>query len=188
MGSNPTEGTTNLLVSLGIVKNKNKLLIAIQGIFISAFLLISGLALFDAHWNLRDPRINEVNKKIALALESSVMTEFEPDGSPYWWITKEGVGLTYTNTTQERVVGNLALTFKPNPCLQEKSIDLISRNKTVGRLEIGNLGKFRTNVAIDLEPYQKITITLNTLDTVLCKVDNGDERDFVAKLQGWKFD
>ena len=170
------------------MKVLNKTLVVISSVLVIYLAWISYLAIYQASSYLKDPLINEADKRSALSLKASLPTEYSEDGSLFWWVTTEGIELKYTNNLNERVVGKLIINFSGNPCMQEKVLDIKTiDNETISVSVIGD-ETIPITLKLDLEPYEETVIKVDSKSSIICTVDNGDNREFVARMNGWTFE
>lgn len=167
------------------LKRFKKLFLLVLAIFFS---WIAYVSIFLAAVPLSDPNINEIDKKNALGLTTSIETEYNQDGSPFWWITRDGIDLRYVNNTNELVKGQLILAFSGNPCKEVRNLQLKSstQKNLYFLVEDNQIQKVLLDVSI--EPYGQFNINITSNSNRNCYVDNGDTRDFVGKLEGWIFE
>lgn len=167
-----------------LIKSRNFLLYVIATFLLAMMLL----TILGAYWPLRDSKVNELDRSSALSLRATIPTEFDANGNPFWWVTSEEIELTFTNTIPETVKGSLVLTFSPNPCFEKKVIDISINDIESQNIYIEESKKVKIIIPISLGPIQDQNIKLKSRDTNLCIVNNGDKRDFVARLDGWTFE
>ena len=177
----------NLIESQGmrVLKTTENSLVSI---FLVFFFILAFISIFLASKPLRDPLVNEASKISALGLSPSVATEYLPDGSLFWWITDEGINLNYTNNSNETVVGNLKIFLSGNPCNYENILRLTIGEQSSLNIVVSDQRIITSVAAVQLEPFENLVIALNSIGGEICKVDNGDERIFMARMNGWVFE
>jgi hypothetical protein len=119
-------------------------------------------------------------------MKPSVPLEFDKD-LLFWWLIKDGNTLEFHNSSDEKIKGDIVLEFESNPCKLVDNIELKSGNQ-MRNLEI-NPDKI-TQISFPVEINHKSSITINAEFTNKepCFVDNGDSRNFGAKLVSWSFE
>jgi hypothetical protein len=161
---------------------------SLAGMFLAFFLILAYVSIFLASKPLTDPLVNESVKISALGLKPSLATEYRPDGSLFWWITDEGMELSYTNNSNETVVGNLKIFLSGNPCELRNIVQLKKAEQYLFDTVVTDQRVITSEVAIALEPFENLVISLNSIAGETCKIDNGDTRIFMAKIDGWVFE
>ena len=131
---------------------------------------------------------NEQDKKNVIGMKQSVLSEFNKDGTPFWWLENGKNYLWFTNDSDEAIRGTINLYVSKNPCgiNQKLSLDL---NST--RVSDFQLDDDLTKVSIDvnkIDPFSRIEVLLSSVNFVECVLNNGDNRQLIAKLEYWSFD
>lgn len=170
------------------MKILNKSLSALGLFFAIYFLWIAYISIFQASANLRDPLVNEADKKSAFSMKPSLPTEFLEDGSLFWWITSEGMSLEFSNNLNERVVGDLNLFLSGNPCEQPEVLLFNAGPFGSQRITVLDEQVISLSVEIDVEPYENFKVDIKPGNIQKCTVGGGDSREFTARLNGWIFE
>jgi hypothetical protein len=175
-----------------IIIGKELIVISKQPIFIFRYLISlsiiasSILILFFVSIPLFSIDVNELDKKKVIGMKPSVPMEFEEDAI-FWWLVKEGNALEFHNSSDEKIKGNIVFVFEPNPCNSKENIEFKS-DTSIRFLEVipDKISKISFPVFIDYKSSTKINVEFT--NKVSCFVNNGDSRNFGAKLISWSFE
>ncbi len=129
---------------------------------------------------------NEVNKKQEIGMVISSPIEFSGDAT-FWWLVKGNNSLEFTNASDEIIIGNLLLELEQNPCLQKVKLKIdSSQNK---KSKFYDLDKYlEINLPIEIQPRGATQLIIDFYGDEMCFIDNGDKRNFAAKLIRWQFE
>jgi hypothetical protein len=119
-------------------------------------------------------------------LQNSVVLRFDApteyfDGNSYWWFTQGKNSIYLVNFSNELHQGVISLKLQQNPCGNFKSVDINSRKVAF------NMSKKTLQIKekFVIDAYQSKSLEIDIVNTEICKVENGDLRQFGAKLSGW---
>jgi hypothetical protein len=118
-------------------------------------------------------------------MKSSSPMEFA-DGKEFWWMVREGNTLTFHNSSDEIIMGTLVLELESNPCKsKERIIAEIIEDKNQYQLDLDELARF--SIPLEIKGKSERILSLNFTNNKKCLLDNGDSRDFGAKLVAWSY-
>jgi hypothetical protein len=141
--------------------------------------------LFFASLPLFPKEVNEIVKQRVIGLKSSSPMEFA-NGKEFWWMVREGNILTFHNSSDEIIIGTLVLELESNPCKsKEKIIAEIIEDKNQYQLDLDELARF--SIPLEIKGKSERILSLNFTNNKKCLLDNGDPRDFGAKLVAWSY-
>jgi hypothetical protein len=152
------------------------------------FVILTGsiFIFFNVALPLYDINLNEIDKKKVIGLNASVPMEFENE-IPFWWLVKDINTLTFHNDSDEEIKGKIVLGIESNPCNQTELLNMDFENQQQN-FEIipGKITKLIIPVEINGKSSKDIWIAF--MSKVPCYIDNGDARNFGAKLKSWSFE
>jgi hypothetical protein len=129
--------------------------------------------------------VNEIVKQRVIGLKSSSPMEFA-NGKEFWWMVREGNILTFHNSSDEIIIGTLVLELESNPCKsKERIIAEIIEDKNQYQLDLDELARF--SIPLEIKGKSERILSLNFTNNKKCLLDNGDSRDFGAKLVAWSY-
>jgi hypothetical protein len=129
--------------------------------------------------------VNEIVKQRVIGLKSSSPMEFA-NGKEFWWMVREGNILTFHNSSDEIIIGTLVLELESNPCKsKERIIAEIIEDKNQHQLDLDELARF--SIPLEIKGKSERILSLNFTNNKKCLLDNGDSRDFGAKLVAWSY-
>jgi hypothetical protein len=141
--------------------------------------------LFFASLPLFPKEVNEIVKQRVIGLKSSSPMEFA-NGKEFWWMVREGNILTFHNSSDEIIIGTLVLELESNPCKsKERIIAEIIEDKNQYQLDLDELARF--SIPLEIKGKSERILSLNFTNNKKCLLDNGDSRDFGAKLVAWSY-
>jgi hypothetical protein len=141
--------------------------------------------LFFASLPLFPKEVNEIVKQRVIGMKSSSPMEFA-DGKEFWWMVREGNTLTFHNSSDEIIMGTLVLELESNPCKNiERIIAKVNEDKNQFQLELNELARF--SIPLEIKGKSERILSLNFTNNKKCLLDNGDPRDFGAKLVAWSY-
>ena len=153
---------------------------------ISIVVIIFGFyILFFASLPLFPKEVNEIIKQRVIGMKSSSPMEFA-NGKEFWWMVREGNILTFHNSSDEIIIGTLVLELESNPCKsKERIIVEIFEDKNQYQIDLNELARF--SIPLEIKGKSEKSLTLNFVNNSKCLLDNGDSRDFGAKLAAWSY-
>ena len=159
---------------------------SIGNYLISVVIIIFGFyILIFASLPLFPKEVNEIDKQRVIGMKSSSPMEFA-DGKEFWWMVREGNTLTFHNSSDEIIMGTLVLELESNPCKNsERIIAEINEDKNQFQLELNELVRF--SIPLEIKGKSERILSLNFANNKKCLLDNGDSRDFGAKLVAWSY-
>jgi hypothetical protein len=108
------------------------------------------------------------------------------NGKEFWWMVREGNTLTFHNSSDEIIMGTLVLELESNPCKsKERIIAEIIEDKNQYQLDLDELARF--SIPLEIKGKSERILSLNFTNNKKCLLDNGDSRDFGAKLVAWSY-
>jgi len=119
-------------------------------------------------------------------IEENVVLRFNQpteylEGNSFWWLLEGSNIVNIVNFSNEKHEGLINIELHQNPCSNFKSTmysnQVIDFDKKAGRLLVQEV--------FSIGPYEKKSFELQVLNSQKCMVDNGDTREFGAKLVGW---
>jgi hypothetical protein len=148
-------------------------------------ILSSILILFFVSIPLFSVEVNELDKKKVIGMKSSVPLEFD-NGNLFWWLVRDENTLYFENSSDERIKGYILLELESNPCNTTEIANFFHQNYSKS-LEVlpGKISKIEIPVMINHKTT--ISVRVNFEETYSCFVNNGDRRNFGAKLVSWSF-
>jgi hypothetical protein len=161
------------------IKSIGKYLVSVVVLTFGFFIL------FFASLPLFPKEVNEIVKQRVIGLKSSSPMEFA-NGKEFWWMVREGNILTFHNSSDEIIIGTLVLELESNPCKsKEKIIAEIIEDKNQYQLDLDELARF--SIPLEIKGKSERILSLNFTNNKKCLLDNGDSRDFGAKLVAWSY-
>ncbi|MFM1825455.1 MAG: hypothetical protein RLZZ37_90 [Actinomycetota bacterium] len=151
-----------------------------------SLILSSLLITYFVSYPLFDVEVNELNKKEVIGLKPSVPIEFVENNS-FWWLVRGENKLEFHNSSDETIKGNIILTIEPNPCNALEVVSLTSEQYS-NEIVIKEIDETKIVVPIEIKNKSSVPIYLDFLNKKSCYVNNGDSRDFGAKLVFWSFE
>ncbi len=129
---------------------------------------------------------NEVNKKQEIGMLISSPIEFSGDET-FWWLIKGNNSLEFTNASDELIIGKLILKLEYNPCKQREKlkIDFLEKKKTKYYVLDNDL---EIDLPIEIEARGSTQLKIDFYSNEVCLIENGDKRNFAAKLIRWQFE
>ena len=155
--------------------------------FVSILIMLSSILIFfQVAFPLFDVNVNELDKKKIIGMKTSVPVEF--DGNfKFWWLTKPNNILNFVNFSDEKINGKIILELTDNPCQSKESLKIVNKSVIQKIVLIPNkLTKILIPLKIDPKSSQSIEIMFE--NSQKCIVENGDARNFGARLVNWKYE
>jgi len=158
----------------------------ITNYLISIVIIFFGLYIFfGVSLPLFPKEVNEIDKQRVIGMKSSSPMEFA-NGKEFWWMVREGNTLTFHNSSDEIIMGTLVLELESNPCKsKERIIAEIIEDKNQYQLDLDELARF--SIPLEIKGKSERILSLNFTNNKKCILDNGDPRDFGAKLVAWSY-
>jgi hypothetical protein len=161
------------------IKSIGKYLVSVVVLTFGFFIL------FFASLPLFPKEVNEIVKQRVIGMKSSSPMEFA-NGKEFWWMVREGNTLTFHNSSDEIIMGTLVLELESNPCKsKERIIAEIIEDKNQYQLDLDELARF--SIPLEIKGKSESILSLNFTNNKKCLLDNGDSRDFGAKLVAWSY-
>jgi hypothetical protein len=161
------------------IKSIGKYLVSVVVLTFGFFIL------FFASLPLFPKEVNEIVKQRVIGMKSSSPMEFA-NGKEFWWMVREGNTLTFHNSSDEIIMGTLVLELESNPCKSKERIiaEIIEDTKQY-QLDLDELARF--SIPLEIKGKSERILSLNFTNNKKCLLDNGDSRDFGAKLVAWSY-
>ena len=158
----------------------------ITNYLISIVIIFFGIYIFfGVSLPLFPKEVNEIDKQRVIGMKSSSPMEFA-DGKEFWWMVREGNTLAFHNSSDELIIGTLVLELEPNPCKKkEKALAKIDGSKSQYDIEINDLARF--SIPLEIKGKSERIVNLHFSSDKKCLLNNGDSRDFGAKLVRWSY-
>jgi hypothetical protein len=148
-------------------------------------ILCSILILFFVSIPLFSVEVNELDKKKVIGMKSSVPLEFD-NGNLFWWLIRDGNTLYFENSSDEKIKGYIVLGLESNPCNTTENIKFQHQNYSKSLQVLpGKISRIEIPVVINHKTT--ISVRVNFEENYSCFVNNGDSRNFGAKLVSWSF-
>jgi hypothetical protein len=161
------------------IKSIGKYLVSVVVLTFGFFIL------FFASLPLFPKEVNEIVKQRVIGMKSSSPMEFA-NGKEFWWMVREGNTLTFHNSSDEIIMGTLVLELESNPCKSKERIKAeIIEDKNQYQLDLDELARF--SIPLEIKGKSERILSLNFTNNKKCLLDNGDSRDFGAKLVAWSY-
>jgi len=161
------------------IKSIGKYLVSVVVLTFGFFIL------FFASLPLFPKEVNEIVKQRVIGMKSSSPMEFA-NGKEFWWMVREGNTLTFHNSSDEIIMGTLVLELESNPCKsKERIIAEIIEDKNQYQLDLDERARF--SIPLEIKGKSERILGLNFTNNKKCLLDNGDSRDFGAKLVAWSY-
>lgn len=157
-----------------------KIYTSLQFIFLVSIGLFAIVIFFYSFFYL------QVQGKTETKIEENVVLRFNQpteylDGSAFWWMLEGSNTVTIVNFSNEEHNGLIKIELQQNPCSNfqtaKYSNRIIDFDKEVDRLLVQE--------TFSIGPYEKKIFEIQILNSQKCTVDNGDLREFGAKIVGW---
>ncbi len=161
------------------IKSIGKYLVSVVVLTFGFFIL------FFASLPLFPKEVHEIVKQRVIGMKSSSPMEFA-NGKEFWWMVREGNTLTFHNSSDEIIMGTLVLELESNPCKSKERIiaEIIEDTKQY-QLDLDELARF--SIPLEIKGKSERILGLNFTNNKKCLLDNGDSRDFGAKLVAWSY-
>lgn len=158
----------------------------ITNYLISIVIIFFGIYIFfGVSLPLFPKEVNEIDKQRVIGMKSSSPMEFA-DGKEFWWMVREGNTLAFHNSSDELIIGTLILELEPNPCKNnEKVLAKIDGGKSQYDFEINDLARF--SIPLEIKGKSERIVNIHFSSDNKCLLNNGDSRDFGAKLVRWSY-
>jgi hypothetical protein len=158
----------------------------ITNYLISIVIIFFGLYIFfGVSLPLFPKEVNEIDKQRVIGMKSSSPMEFA-DGKEFWWMVREGNTLAFHNSSDELIIGTLILELEPNPCKNnEKVLAKIDGDNSQYDVEINDLARF--SIPLEIKGKSERIVNIHFSSDKKCLLNNGDSRDFGAKLVKWSY-
>ena len=158
----------------------------ITNYLISIVIIFFGLYIFfGVSLPLFPKEVNEIDKQRVIGMKSSSPMEFD-DGKEFWWMVREGNTLAFHNSSDELIIGTLILELEPNPCKNnEKVLAKIDGDNSQYDVEINDLARF--SIPLEIKGKSERIVNIHFSSDKKCLLNNGDSRDFGAKLVKWSY-
>ena len=154
-------------------------------LIINFTLMVFGIfVIFKVSAPLYAKEINEIDKKTVIGLKTSTKSEYDSELNPFWWVTNPKTELYFTNYSDELIVGKIILYYEENPCLS-KGVFFLKYNKRETQINLSEENV--TETYVEIPGRNRIVFELYSKGNINCKVNNGDLRNFIAKVKWWKF-
>ena len=161
------------------IKSIGKYLVSVVVLTFGFFIL------FFASLPLFPKEVNEIVKQRVIGMKSSSPMEFA-NGKEFWWMVREENTLTFHNSSDEIIMGTLVLELESNPCKsKERIIAEIIEDKNQYQLDLDELARF--SIPLEIKGKSERILSLYFTNNKKCLLDNGDPRDFGAKLVAWSY-
>lgn len=128
------------------------------------------------------------NKKIDLNV--SVQSEMN-NGREFWWLTENKTYLSFINNAPHDVNAKLILKMEENPCGNISSFSIKNKSSELYNnlaQEISNMKSLNISLPIQIKRFETISLEIQPIGDVDCKVDNGDTRKFLAKITQFRIE
>jgi hypothetical protein len=139
-------------------------------------ILISSYALF--YLQIQERTETKIEENVVLRFNQP--TEYL-EGNAFWWLLEGSNTVNIVNFSNEKHKGLIKIELHQNPCSNfqtaKYSNKVIDFGKKSDRLFVEEV--------FSIDPYEKKSFELQILNGQKCRVDNGDLREFGAKLVGW---
>ena len=158
----------------------------ITNYLISIVIIFFGIYIFfGVSLPLFPKEVNEIDKQRVIGMKSSSPMEFA-DGKEFWWMVREGNTLAFHNSSDELIIGTLILELEPNPCKNnEKVLAKIDGDNSQYDVEINDLARF--SIPLEIKGKSERIVNIHFSSDKKCLLNNGDSRDFGAKLVKWSY-
>ena len=119
-------------------------------------------------------------------IEENVVLRFNQpteylEGNSFWWLLEGSNTVNIVNFSNEKHKGLINIELHQNPCSNFQSTKYLNQvidfDKKADRLLVQEV--------FSIGPYEKKSFELQILNSQKCMVDNGDKREFGAKLVAW---
>ena len=119
-------------------------------------------------------------------IEENVVLRFNQpteylEGDAFWWLLEGSNTINIVNFSNEKHTGTIEINLQQNPCSTFQATKYSKRIITFD--ETANSALVQEPFSIG--PYENKSFDIHILNTEKCKVNNGDPREFGAKLVGW---
>ena len=128
----------------------------------------------------------QIQERTETKIEENVVLRFNQpteylEGNAFWWLLEGSNTVNIVNFSNEKHKGLIKIELQQNPCSNfqtaKYSNKVIDFDKKLDRLFVEEV--------FSIDPYEKKSFELQILNGQKCRVDNGDSREFGAKLVGW---
>jgi hypothetical protein len=128
----------------------------------------------------------QIQERTETKIEENVVLRFNQpteylESNAFWWLLEGSNTVNIVNFSNEKHKGLINIELRQNPCSNfqtaKYSNQIIDFDKKSDRLIVKEV--------FSIGPYEKKSFELQILNSQKCMVDNGDSREFGAKLVGW---
>jgi hypothetical protein len=142
---------------------------------------VSAIVIFYyAYFFLQNQGKTETKIEENVVLRFNIPTEYLQEEA-FWWLLEGSNTINIVNFSNENHKGSIKIDLQQNPCSNfqaaKYSNQIIEFDKKQDRLSV------REDFLIG--PYEKKSLDLEIFNSGKCLVDNGDPREFGAKIVGW---
>ncbi len=128
----------------------------------------------------------QVQGRTETKIEENVVLRFNQpteyiEGDAFWWLLEGSNTINIVNFSNEKHSGTIEVNLQQNPCSTFQATRFSNRIITFD--ETANSALVQEPFSIG--PYENKSFDLQILNTEKCKVNNGDPREFGAKIVGW---
>jgi len=128
----------------------------------------------------------QVQGRTETKIEENVVLRFNQpteyiEGDAFWWLLEGTNTIEIVNFSNEEHNGTIEINLQQNPCSTFQETKFSNRNITFDE----TVGSALVLEPFSIGPYENKSFDLQILNTEKCKVNNGDPREFGAKLVSW---
>jgi hypothetical protein len=133
---------------------------------------------------------NLISQNKIIDFNVSVQSEMN-NGRKFWWLTEDKTYLSFINKAPYDVNANLILKIEENPCGKISNFSIKNKSRELYNnlaQDTLNLKFLSINLPIQIKRFETISLEIEPIDNVDCKVDNGDTRKFLAKITEFRIE
>jgi hypothetical protein len=158
-----------------------KRIYSILQLFFVLSMSISAIVIFCyAYFYLQNQGRTETKIEENVVLRFNLPTEYL-EGEAFWWLLEGSNTINIVNFSNENHKGLIKIDLQQNPCSNFQAVkysnQIIEFDKKLDSLLVQE--------DFLIGPYEKKSLDLKILNSGKCMVDNGDPREFGAKIVGW---
>lgn len=125
--------------------------------------------------------VSDPTEEFPLAFSLLAPAEFDEAGEVFYWLTENGDLITISNLSNAPINASFNFELSSNPCKFDRTLVVGNQNAST-IYEVSSNDESLHSFDFSVDPGVSEFFSISSLPGQLCKIDNGDSRNFVAKL------
>ena len=146
------------------------------------FTILSFMIFYFVAKPLFPDNVTEVDKRLHFDYSVNRATEYDEMEQPFWWLEMGENSILLANIGDETIIGTVRLAMTPNPCNYYRTIEINYLDKKDKIIFLANQEILHYELEVKLEPFENKILGFNSITGMDCRVNNGDQRNFLLKL------